>query len=107
MKDIPSFSDVVPRRKRLPGRKVKMVHILDREITVLDWDIAPSKYLDPTDGHRLIRLTLQFRLDDELLVVLTNSDVLRSQVEEFELKRGKGPFRATIIRGDDGSFKFT
>lgn len=107
MRDIPSFSDVVPRRKRLPGRKVKMVHILDREITVLDWDIAPSKYLDPTDGHRLIRLTLQFRLDDELLVVLTNSDVLRSQVEEFELKRGKGPFRATIIRGDDGSFKFT
>ena len=107
MRDIPSFSDVIPRRKRLPGRKVKMVHILDREITVLDWDIAPSKYLDPTDGHRLIRLTLQFRLDDELLVVLTNSDVLRSQVEEFELKRGKGPFRATIIRGDDGSFKFT
>ena len=107
MRDIPSFSDVVPRRKRLPGRKVKMVHILDREITILDWDIAPSKYLDPTDGHRLIRLTLQFRLDDELLVVLTNSDVLRSQVEEFELKRGKGPFRATIIRGDDGSFKFT
>ena len=107
MNNIPSFSDVVPRRKRLPGRKVKMVHIFDREITVTDWDIAPSKYLDPTDGHRLIRLTLQFRLDGELLVVLTNSDVLRGQVEEFELKRGKGPFRATIIRGDDGSFKFT
>lgn len=104
MNKVPSFSDVIPQQERLPGRKVSIYQIFDREITVTAWDTAPSRYFSD-DGRRLIRLTVQFDLNGEQCVILTNSDVLRHQLVEYEERGGSLPFRTTIRR--DGCFKFT
>lgn len=104
MSEVPSFSDVIPRRERLPGRKVSIYQIFDREIVVTAWTTGPSRYFSD-DGRRLTRLTVQFDLNGEQCVILTNSDVLRHQLVEYEERGGQLPFRTTIRR--DGCFKFT
>ena len=104
MNKVPSFSDVIPQQERLPRRKVSIYLIFDREITVTAWDTAPSRYFSD-DGRRLTRLTVQFDLNGEQCVILTNSDVLRHQLVEYEERGGQLPFRTTIRR--DGCFKFT
>lgn len=104
MNPVPSFSDVIPQQNRLPGRKVSIYQIFDREITVTAWDTGPSRYFSD-DGRRLVRLTVQFDLNGEQCVILTNSDVLRHQLVEYEERGGSLPFRTTIRR--DGCFKFT
>lgn len=104
MNRVPSFSDVVPKRDRLPGRKVSIHSVLGHEIIVTAWNTAPSKYFSD-DGKRMTRLTIQFEMDGEQCVVLTNSTVLLLQLKEYEERGGSLPFRTVIRR--DGCLKFT
>ena len=70
-----------------------------------DVRLPSTSSLIADDGRRLTRLTVQFDLNGEQCVILTNSDVLRHQLVEYEERGGQLPFRTTIRR--DGCFKFT
>lgn len=103
MKPVKSFSQFgIQAENHLSGKKIGIKHILNREITVKDFQISPSKY--PNEGNGM-RLTLQFIVDNEECVVLTGSVVLQDQIKK--VAKEDFPFTTTIIPLTPMGYKFT
>lgn len=100
---IPDFADVVPETTTLDGDKMPIEEILNVPITVIEWRIDKSKFLD--HGANTERLTLQFILNDERRITFTGSAVLIQQIREFEKRSTSRTFR-TIIRKINKFYKF-
>ena len=83
------FSDFA-RAEPLDGDKIKIQEVLGKEIKVLDYKIAASKF--PSDGNGK-RLTLQIEIDDIHRIIFTGSVALMGQVERYKEEL---PFLATI-----------
>ena len=66
------FSDFA-RAEPLDGDKIKIQEVLGKEIKVLDYKIAASKF--PSDGNGK-RLTLQIEIDDIHRIIFTGSMTL-------------------------------
>ena len=84
------FSDFATEPPALDGDKVKLDAILNREIEILGYRIGDSNYSKNKSGKYL---TLQIRIDREVKIVFTGSDVLIKQVEKYG---NEIPFSATI-----------
>lgn len=93
---IPNFSDIVPDKPQLAGRKVSMDEILNIPIMVTGWAFSKSKH---TEGDCLM---LQFTRQDEdtgeQYVLFTGSSVLIDQIHCFEQAGAGKAFLATITR---------
>lgn len=80
--------------KPLEGEKVKIDNILGKEITVLAYQIAESKFRrDSTSEY----LKLQFELDGKKHIIFTGSGVLARQCEKYKEHL---PFTAVIVKPD-------
>lgn len=95
------FSDfkIKTPTQSLVGDKIKVARILNREITVIDYRIEPSKYGD--SGRCLY---LQIEMNNTKHVVFTGSSPLIQQIEQ--VPREGFPFLTTIIK-DDQRYEFT
>lgn len=90
------FSDFAKTRTQLPGDKVSIDDILNKEIIILDFRIYKSKYKKNNSGEYL---TIQFRYvdTDKRFVVFTGSDVLINQANEYA---DEVPFQTIIVKVD-------
>jgi len=100
---IPDFADVVPETTTLDGDKMPIEEILNIPITVIEWRIDKSKFLD--HGANSERLTIQFIFRGERRITFTGSSVLIQQIREFEKRTDSRSFRA-IIRKINKFYKF-
>lgn len=92
MSEYQHFSDFADNRDfPLEGRKSKLSEILNIEILVIAFKIAPSKV---DKGNYL---TIQFELNNTKQVTFTGSEVLSHQLERY---KDKIPFLAKIIKQD-------
>lgn len=87
-KDLGIKSDV----KTFTGDKTSIKNLLNREITVVDYKIEASKFLEKGDGTRL---TLQLLLNGESRVLFSGSSVLKDLIKK--VPRDKLPFTTKII----------
>jgi hypothetical protein len=83
--------------KSFKGDKIKIERILNREIIVHDFRVAPSKY----EGSRL---DLQIEINGNYHVVFTGSQVLKDTIEK--VSKEDFPFRTTITKHNE-HFEFT
>jgi len=90
------YCDLAPKRAQLPGEKVSLDNVLNKEIIVHGFYIAKSKYKKNTSGQCL---TIQFKFnhENEFRVLFTGSEVLMSQAKEVE---DHLPFATTIVKID-------
>lgn len=97
------FSDfnIKVEMKAFTGEKIKMARILNKEIEVIAFKIEKSNFHDKGNGKRL---TIHFRLKDEMHIVFTSSVQLMEQINK--VPNDGFPFMATIIPDGD-SFKLT
>lgn len=103
MTEIKSFKDLgIDRTHQLPGKKIGINMVLNKEIIITDYSIDKSKY--PDEGNGLC-LTLQFMLEDEQRVIFTSSTILQDQIQK--VLRDDFPIKATIIPLEPRGFKFT
>lgn len=65
----------------LTGDKIKIEEILGKEIVVIGYKIADSKY-QRKDNDKV--LTLQFKLDGENRILFTGSNVLMEQIKKYK-----------------------
>ena len=87
------FSDfgIKPKNQGFVGDKIKMMKIINQEITVVDYKTDASKY-----ENSKICLQLQIKFKGEYYVLFTGSRVLANMIEQvpkYEL-----PFLTTIIK---------
>lgn len=87
------------KEQNLDGEKVKLDSIVDKEITVLAYQLTGSKY----NNSGKICLKLQFEIDGQRHILFTGSAVLARQAEEY---KDEMPFMATI-RKIDKYYTFT
>ena len=88
------FSEFAAPSSILDGEKIRIDDILNVELIIIGYKVAPSKYEKNKSGKCL---TLQIQLNDVHRVVFTGSDVLISQIE---LYAAEFPFIATIKKID-------
>lgn len=89
------FGDFAEEPSMLDGAKTRLDDILNQEIEIIGYRIAPSKFTKNKSG---LCLTLQFTdPDGKRKVVFTGSDVLIDQVKKYE---SEIPFFATIKKVD-------
>lgn len=91
------FRDFARSKKVLDGEKIAIAQVLNKEIVVLDYSVAESKFDDCKTRCSGKCLTLQVTVDGVKRVVFTGSDVLLKQVREYEAEM---PFITTIIKVD-------
>jgi len=99
MKQFKEFG-IKPTAKRFIGGKIKMSRILNKEITVKDFKIEPSKY-PKKEGDKC--LTIQIALNGETYIIFTSSSVLSDQIQQLD--KSDFPFLATIVQEGE-SFEF-
>jgi hypothetical protein len=90
------FSDFADEPNILDGAKTRIDDVLNKEIEIIGFKIAPSKFPKNQSG---MFLTLQF-IDMESggrKIVFTGSDVLINQMRKYEAQM---PFYATIKKVD-------
>jgi len=75
------FTDFATEPSVLDGDKVKLDAILNQEIEIIGYRIGDSNYSKNKSGKYL---TLQIRIDREVKIIFTGSDVLIKQVEKYE-----------------------
>lgn len=85
-------------KKGLVGDKIKVERILDKKITVIDFDIVDSKF----EG---MRLQMQIEYNGDKRVIFTSAKRLISTMEKVD--KAHLPFSTTIRKQDDDTFKFT
>ncbi len=92
MKRFSDFAD----KTALEGDKVRIDEVLNLPIVITNARITTSKYKKNTTGRCL---TIQFREcnSDQLKVLFTGSEVLISQVEQYE---NEIPFETKIVKID-------
>ena len=88
------FSDFAEEAKPLDGEKVKIKDILDKEIAIIGYRVATSKFRGSNSSQCL---TLPFELEWERRVLFTGSGVLIEQIEKYG---DQIPFLATIRKID-------
>lgn len=86
------FSDFAKEEKMMDGTKVKISEILDKEIEVIRYKLADSKYKNNEKC-----LTIQFNYNGEKHVIFTGSSVLIEQCEQY---KDEMPFLVTIKQVD-------
>ncbi|MBW2342493.1 MAG: hypothetical protein JRF53_00510 [Deltaproteobacteria bacterium] len=84
------FSDFATEPPVLDGDKVKLDTILNQEIEIVGYRIGDSNYSKNKSGKYL---TLQIKIEHEVKIVFTGSDVLIKQIEKYG---NEIPFSATI-----------
>jgi len=84
------FSDFATELPVLDGDKVKLDTILNQEIEIVGYCINDSNYSKNKSGKYL---TLQIKIEHEVKILFTGSDVLIKQVEKYA---DEIPFSATI-----------
>jgi hypothetical protein len=92
---------ITAERKSFVGDKIKLERILNREITVHDFKVEPSKITDKGNGKCLY---LQIELKDDKHVVFTSSIYLQDMISQ--VPRSDFPFKTTIVKVND-HFEFT
>lgn len=94
------FSDfgIRPKNQGFVGDKIKMMKIINQEITVLDFRIDNSKY-----ENSKICLHLQIKYKGEFYVLFTGSKVLINMIEQ--VPKSDFPFITTIIKQGE-AFQF-
>ncbi len=84
--------------KKLIGDSIKIDRLLNKQITVLDYKIAPSDYTGQC-------LYLQVVVSDTKRVIFTSAKKLMEVMTKTT--PDSLPFTTIIIKEEDGSFKFT
>jgi hypothetical protein len=74
----------------LDGDKIKIDDVLDKEVVVLNFRIRESKYNERIDSKCL---TIQMEIDGKRRIIFSGSEVLSSQLKEYEHEL---PFLTTI-----------
>lgn len=82
------------------GEKIQVKRIIDREIAVMDYRIEPSKKFAGT-----MMLAMQVKVDDNLHVIFTSGKQLIDVIEKVQ--KPQLPFRTTIVKVNERSYKFT
>ena len=88
------FSDFADESAPLDGEKIKIEQILNREVSVIGFNIRRSKYEKNRSGKCLL---LQLAIDGAHRVLFTGSDVLIEQMEKYG---DNVPFEATVKKID-------
>ena len=88
----PSFSVFARGKLPLPGIKLRLDQILNREILVTDFRIMKSKH---HPGQECLQF--QYLLDNQVCVSFTGSGVLMDQISSVG---DNIPFNATIVKID-------
>lgn len=88
------FSDFAKESAILDGNKLSMSEIINREILIIGYRLAESKY---SKNNNPKCLTLHIELDDKRYVVFTGSVILIEQIEKY---KGEIPFLTTIKQVD-------
>jgi len=84
------FSDFATEPTVLDGDKIKLDSILNQEIEIVGYRIGDSNYSKNKSGKYL---TLQIKIEQEVKILFTGSDVLIKQIEKYV---NEIPFLATI-----------
>jgi uncharacterized radical SAM superfamily protein len=87
--------------KSFIGDKVKMWSILNKQVTVVDYKIEPSKFNEKGNGKRL---HLQLEVDGKQCITFTGSVVLQEMIEQ--IPKSNFPFSTAIVK-EDGRYSFT
>lgn len=90
--------DIQDESKGLVGDRIKTERVLDKKITVLDFDVITSKFSGKC-------LQMQIEYNSEKRVIFTSAKRLISQMEQVD--KSHLPFSTTIKKQDDDTFKFT
>ena len=85
-------------KKGLVGDKIKVERVLEKRITVIDFNIVDSKY----DGKCL---QMQIEFNEDKRVIFTSAKRLISTMEKLD--QSSLPFSTIIKKQDDDTFKFT
>jgi hypothetical protein len=78
--------------KSFTGPKISINKLLNQKITVLKYQVEPSKFADKGDGNRL---RVQIIFQEEHRIFFTNSLVLRDLLEKTN--KDDFPFYATLV----------
>jgi len=96
MKSFKDFGIKTEVEKKFTGDKIKIVKILNKEITILDYKIEDSNF----KGGNGKRLFLWIEVDGTKRVLFTAGQQLQKTIEEIP-KVGGFPFKTTIIEEDE------
>lgn len=89
-----SFADFAEESRPLDGEKIRIDEVIDREMTVIGFNLRRSRYEKNRSGKCLL---LQMEIGGERRVLFTGSDVMIEQMEKY----GEHvPFVATIRKID-------
>ena len=88
------FGDFAKESAILDGNKLSMSEIINREILIIGYRLAESKY---SKNNNPKCLTLHVELDGKRFVVFTGSVILIEQIEKY---KDEIPFLATIKQID-------
>lgn len=90
------YSDFSATTSQLPGDKVTIEQVLNKEIEIHGFRVYKSKYKKNETGEYL---TIQFRYPDskpdQFMIIFTGSDVLINQARDAEAEL---PFVAKIVK---------
>lgn len=86
------FSDFAVEPRPLAGEKIKIDAILNQEVEILACNFGTTRYSKNKTGKYL---TLQIRINDDVRVLFTGSDVLIKQMTKYEPEL---PFLAVIVQ---------
>lgn len=96
-----NFKDfnIKPEISSLVGDKINIARVLNREITVTNYKIEPSKHHANTQC-----LTLEFEMNGNKHILFTGSTVLIQMIEK--VPKGAFPFKTIIVKENE-YFEFT
>lgn len=87
-------SNIKPVITNFTGEKIKINNLLNKEIIIVDFRIAPSNFEGKGD-----RLDLQIEYRDELRVVFTGGKYLIQTIEK--VPKDKFPFKTKICKNGE------
>lgn len=86
------FSEISQESSRLEGEKVKLDSILNQDIIIHDFNIAPSSFSKNKSGN-YIMIQFSIKGKEEKSVLFTGSDVLIDQLQRY---KDEMPFQVQI-----------
>ena len=92
---------IKPTENGFTGDKIKIARVVNKEISIKNFKIVPSKYPEKGNGKCL---HLHVEIGSSEHVVFTGSGVLMEQIER--VSKEDFPFKATIVNVND-RYEFT
>ncbi len=92
-------------KKRMTGKKIEMYNVLNLSISVLDFEVNPTKFEENKHKGNGLCLSLQLLVDGVERVVFTGSVILQQMIHK--VSKDKFPFSTIIVKQMDGSYTFT